>query len=250
MKAIVCRIKHLSIILHLSKHNKNMNLEKAKKFLELLSKRYKSHPWHGIPAGENAPEVINAFIEMDSTVTVKYEIDKASGYIMVDRPQKFSNHMPALYGFVPRTFCDKEVADFCMQKTGKTDVVGDGDPLDICVITERHIPQGDILIPCIPIGGFRMIDDGEADDKIIAVLKGDEVYGEWKDVNDVPARIIERMEHYFLSYKNIPGKSKAKVEITHTYGREEALEVIKRSMSDYKAIYGNVDEQLASLLSE
>ena len=227
-----------------------MNLEKAKKFLDLLSKRYKSHPWHGIPAGDNAPEVINAFIEMGPTDTVKYEIDKKSGFIMVDRPQKFSNNMPALYGFVPRTYCDDEVAEYCMSKSGKTDIKGDGDPLDICVITERHIPDNDILIPCIPIGGFRMIDDGEADDKIIAVLKGDEVYGQWTDVSEVPDRIIERMEHYFLSYKNIPDKSKAKVEITHTYGKAEALEVIKRSMNDYNRIYGNVDDQLAELLSE
>jgi inorganic pyrophosphatase len=227
-----------------------MNIEKAKKFVELLSKRFKSHPWHGISAGQKAPEQINAFIEMGPTHTVKYEVDKDSGYILVDRPAKFSNHMPALYGFVPRTYCDELVAEYCMQQTGKKDVKGDGDPLDICVITERFIEQADVLIPCIPIGGFRMIDDGEADDKIIAVLKGDEVYGEWKDVSDVPSRILERMEHYFLSYKNIPGKSKAKVEITHTYGRAEALEVIKRSMKDYDKVYGNVDDQIAALLAE
>jgi inorganic pyrophosphatase len=227
-----------------------MNTEKAKKLVELLGKKFKAHPWHGISAGDKTPELVNAFIEIDPTTTIKYEIDKKSGYIMVDRPQKFSNNMPCLYGFIPKTFCAEEIAEFCMQKTGKTDVVGDGDPLDICVITERHIPQGDILVPCIPIGGFRMIDDGEADDKIIAVLKGDEVYGDWDDVSKVPSRIIDRMEHYFLSYKNIPGKSKAKVEITHTYGREEALEVVRRSMNDYTKKYGDVDQQLADLLSE
>lgn len=227
-----------------------MKIEKAKKFLELLGKRFKAHPWHGIPVGENAPEVINGFVEMVPADTVKYEIDKDSGFIMVDRPQKFSNHMQALYGFVPRTYCDKEIAAFCQEKTGRKDIEGDQDPLDICIITERHIPTGDILVPAIPIGGFRMIDDGEADDKIIAVLKGDEVYGDWNDISEVPNRIVERLEHYFLSYKNIPGKTKAKVEITHTYGREEALEVIKRSMKDYDDNYGDIDEQIAEMLCD
>lgn len=225
-----------------------MNEEKLKELLGLLGKRYKSHPWHGIKAGENIPEEINAFIEMVPSDTVKYEIDKESGYIMVDRPQKFSNIIPALYGFVPRTYCDALVAEFCNEKTGRTGIQGDGDPLDICVITERHIAQGDILVPAIPIGGFRMIDDGEADDKIIAVLKGDEVYQAWEDITDVPQRIIDRLEHYFLSYKNIPGKSKAKVEITHTYGKAEALEVINRSVKDYANIYGDVESKIMDIV--
>ena len=182
--------------------------------------------------------------------TVKYEIDKESGYICVDRPQKFSNIIPALYGFVPRTYCDQKVAEYCNQQTGRTGIEGDQDPLDICILTERHISHGDLLIPAIPIGGFRMIDDGEADDKIIAVLKGDEVYQEWKDVKDVPARILDRLEHYFLTYKNIPGKTKAKVEITHTYGREEAMEVIKRSVEDYNNIYGDIDEKILNIVTE
>ena len=95
---------------------------------------YKSHPWHGISAGENFPDVLTAFIEIVPADTVKYEIDKASGWLKVDRPQLFSNVVPALYGFIPQTLCGSEVGAFCMLKTGMTDIKGDGDPIDICDI--------------------------------------------------------------------------------------------------------------------
>ena len=198
--------------------------------------KYQAHPWHGVSIGDNAPEVVTAFIEIVPTDTVKYEVDKESGFLIVDRPQKFSNIIPAPYGFVPQTYCGKEVADYCMEKTGKTDIYGDGDPLDICVLTERSIDYGNILMPAVPIGGFRMIDGGEADDKIIAVLKGDEFYQTWKDIKDCPDSILLRLEHYFLTYKDMPGFVNSKVEITHTYGKEEALEVIRRSQKDYKTL--------------
>lgn len=210
-----------------------------------LGRRYQSHPWHGISIGESSPESVMSFIEMTPHDSVKYEIDKESGFIKVDRPQKFSNIVPALYGFVPQTYCAEEVATYCMEQSGKSDIIGDGDPLDICVLTERNITHGNIIVPAIPIGGFRMIDDGEADDKIIAVLKGDEVYEAWKDVSDCPQSIIDRIRHYFLTYKNIPGESRAKVEITSTYGREEALEVIRRSQQDYNKHFGVIDEELS-----
>ena len=126
---------------------------------------------------------------------------------------------------------------FVMKRCGKPVEKGDGDPLDICVLTERHITSGDIILEAIPIGGFRMIDKGEADDKIIAVLKQDEVYGNLKDVSDCPETLINRLKHYFLTYKNMPGQELKTVEITHTYGREEAQEVIRRSMRDYDRQY-------------
>ena len=194
---------------------------------------HKAHPWHGISIGENCPEIITSFIEMVPADLVKYEIDKASGYRKVDRPQKFSNIIPALYGFVPQTYCGELVAARANERTGRTSIVGDGDPLDICVLTERNITSGDIIVEAIPIGGFRMIDKNEADDKIIAVMAKDEIYSQWKDILDCPEPLINRLRHYFLTYKNIPGESKAIVEITETYGREEAHEVIKRSMKDY-----------------
>jgi inorganic pyrophosphatase len=196
---------------------------------------YKLHPWHGIPVGKDCPTIITAYIEMVPADTVKYEIDKLTGYRKVDRPQKFSNIVPALYGFIPQTYCDENVRAYSELKSGKQVTKGDGDPLDICVLTERNISSGDIILEAIPIGGFRMIDKGEADDKIIAVLKQDEIYGGFKDVSDCPPSLINRLKHYFLTYKNIPGSEKSVVEITHTYGVLEAQEVIRRSMLDYDA---------------
>jgi inorganic pyrophosphatase len=197
---------------------------------------HKPHPWHGIPIGASAPEIITAYIEMVPNDTVKYEIDKNTGFRKVDRPQKFSNIVPALYGFIPQTFCDEAVRSYAEEMSGRKVLKGDGDPLDICVLTERNITSGDIILEAIPVGGFRMIDKGEADDKIIAVLKQDEIYGGFRDVRECPPSLVNRLKHYFLTYKNIPGE-KAAVEITHVYGREEALEVIRRSVADYDRVY-------------
>ncbi|MDF2449554.1 MAG: Inorganic diphosphatase [Bacteroidota bacterium] len=194
----------------------------------------KAHPWHGISIGDKCPDIITSFIEMVPADHVKYEIDKASGYRKVDRPQKFSNIIPALYGFVPQTYCGNLVAERANKRTGRTDIIGDCDPLDICVLTERNITSGDIIVEAIPIGGFRMIDKNEADDKIIAVMAKDEIYSQWRDILDCPEPLINRLKHYFLTYKNIPGESSAIVEITETYGRDEAHEVIRRSIKDYE----------------
>jgi len=201
--------------------------------------RYKSHPWHGVFIGKDAPEVVTSFIEVVSTDTVKYEIDKESGYLRLDRPQKYSNVVPALYGFLPQTYCGDQVGKYCMLKSGKKNIHGDGDPLDICVLTEKTIAHGDILVNARPIGGFRMIDGNEADDKIIAVLCNDIVYGQMKDVSECPDIVIKRLEHYFLTYKDMPGVD-FNSEITHTYGVEEAYEVIRRSMQDYQKKFENL----------
>jgi inorganic pyrophosphatase len=199
-----------------------------------MTNSFKAHPWHGIFIGENAPRVLTTFIEIVPSDTVKYEIDKDSGYLKVDRPQKFSNTVPALYGFVPQTYCGDLCAEFANEKTQRTGIVGDGDPLDVLVLTERNIAHGNILVKAKPIGGFRMIDKGEADDKIIAVMEQDEIYQNYNDISEMPEAIVQRLKHYFLTYKNIPGESVAICEITHTYGKEEAYEVIKRSQIDYQ----------------
>jgi inorganic pyrophosphatase len=199
-----------------------------------MKQLHKSHPWHGISEGEHAPAIVTAFIEIVPTDTVKYEIDKESGYLKVDRPQKYSNITPSLYGFIPRTYCAEEVAAYAAERSGKKVEKGDGDPLDICVLTEHAITHGDVIIPAIPIGGFRMIDKGEADDKIIAVMKGDQVYEGWDDISKCPKAIINRLKHYFLTYKNIPGEESRVVEIASIYGREEAQEVIRRALQDYQ----------------
>ena len=202
---------------------------------------YKAHPWHGISAGKKAPDIVTAFIEIVPADTVKYEIDKETGYLKVDRPQKFSNAIPTLYGFIPQTYCGESVAEFSRDKSGGVEVnKGDEDPLDICVLSERSVSHGNIILPAIPVGGFRMIDHGEADDKIIAVMKGDEFYMQWTDVIDCPTSYINRLKHYFLTYKNLPGEIHS-CKITHVYGRHEAHEVIRRSMKDYE-IYVNQQE--------
>lgn len=196
--------------------------------------KFKLHPWHGITAGNEAPAVVTAFIEIVPSDTVKYEVDKESGYLKLDRPQKFSNVVPCLYGFIPQTYCDVQVAEYASAKSGRKVTGGDGDPLDICVLTEHTVTHGDIMLQATPIGGLRMIDKGEADDKIIAVMRSDEIYNVWKDIGDVPEAMINRLRHYFLTYKNIPGAETPACEITNVYGREEACEVIRRSREDYK----------------
>ena len=212
----------------------------------LMGLRYKSHPWHGVEIGKDAPNVVTCFIEMVPTDTVKYEVDKNSGYLRIDRPQKYSNIVPALYGFIPQTYSGQRVADLSIQKTDNPKIKGDGDPIDICILTEKEITHGDILVEARPIGGFRMIDGSEADDKIIAVLHNDAVYGGYKDVKDCPPAVINRLKHYFLTYKDLPGNPRD-CEITHTYGIKEAHDVIKRSVEDYKSRFDSLENALSSV---
>jgi inorganic pyrophosphatase len=200
---------------------------------------FKAHPWHGIQIGAQMPELVTAFIEIVPTDTVKYEIDKETGYLKIDRPQKFSNIVPALYGFLPQTYCADGIAELARKYSGKDIAHGDGDPLDILVLSERAITHGDILCQAIPIGGIRMIDKGEADDKIIAVLKDDPIYGKWRDISDAPKDIVQRLRHYFWTYKMLPGETTTHaVDIDDVYGREIAHEVIRQSREDYRKNFG------------
>jgi inorganic pyrophosphatase len=202
-----------------------------------LTHTFKAHPWHGLSPGKDSPEWVNAFIEIVPTDSVKYELDKESGVLKIDRPQRYSSMCPTLYGFVPQTFCGDSVGERCAMRHGLTNIKGDGDPLDICVLTEKSIPHGDFLLRAKPIGGLRMIDADEADDKIIAVLEGDLAYGDWTDVAHVPRGVIDRLQHYFLSYKQLPSAPNRKVRIAETYDRAEAHEVIRRSVADYRKSY-------------
>ena len=222
-----------------------MENEAFEKLWRAIRLQYKSHPWHGLSMGKDCPEIITAFIEITPSDTIKYEIDKESGYLKIDRPQKFSNIVPALYGFIPQTYCDEKVAAYSAEKMERNNIKGDGDPLDICILSERNITQGNIIVQARPIGGFRLIDKGEADDKIIAVLKEDEVYADWKDISDLPESLKNRLLHYFLTYKKKPFASEAenKIEIKDIYGREEAYEVINRSREDYKDHFGSSMEE-------
>lgn len=192
----------------------------------------KAHPWHGIPMGDSVPTELTVFIEIVPRDTVKYEVDKETGYLKIDRPQQYSNVVPANYGFVPQTYCDERVANLARTKSGREIQCGDGDPLDILILSEHHIPRGDIILKAKPIGGFCLIDSGEADDKIIATLKGDKVYEQYQEISELPKGILERFEHYFLTYKQLPDEA-SKCEIAYSYGREESYEVIKAAIADY-----------------
>jgi inorganic pyrophosphatase len=209
---------------------------------------FKAHPWHGVAIGDESPQVLTAYIEIVPSDTVKYELDKATGLLKVDRPQKFSNVCPSHYGLVPRTFCGERVAERLSRRTGRDGIVGDGDPLDICVLAEKVIPHGDILLQAIPIGGLSMIDDDKADDKIIAVMQGDAAFGHWKDIGDCPPELIARLHHYFLTYKSAAGARQGKCEITHVYDREEAHKEIKSSHQDYMARFADIEGLLTAAL--
>jgi inorganic pyrophosphatase len=201
---------------------------------KLLGLRHKSHPWHGIEIGVDAPAELTCFIEMVPTDTVKYEIDKHTGYLTIDRPQKFSSILPALYGFIPQTYCGKRVGKRSADALNNHDIVGDGDPLDVCVLTEKDVAHGDVLARAIPIGGFRMVDGNQADDKIIAVLKDDAMYSHYTDIFELPSTVVNRLKHYFLTYKEMPGAVEKTCDISHIYSREEAHELISLAMDDYR----------------
>src|SRR5262245_52089956 len=201
--------------------------------------RWRPHPWHGLDAGDDAPKIVNAYIEITPFDTIKYEIDKATGYLRVDRPQTGSAQPPTLYGFVPRTYCGKRVAALSAPGVVKAD----GDPIDVCVISERAITRSEIVLRARVVGGIQMIDDDEADDKIVAVLESDLFWGPVQDINGLPQALLDRLTHYFATYKLLPGKH-SKVRIERTYQREHAQAVVLASMEDYKEAYGETPPTL------
>ena len=195
----------------------------------------KAHPWHGVAIGDGAREELTVFVEIVPRDTVKYEVDKETGYLKIDRPQQYSNVVPANYGFIPQTYCSERIAGLARAKTDIEIRDGDGDPLDILVLSEHHIPRGDIILKARPIGGFCLVDDNEADDKIIAVLKGDKVFEQYREISELPKGILERFEHYFLTYKSLPDAPNV-CEIAYSYGREDSYEVIRNAIVDYSIL--------------
>ena len=189
--------------------------------------QFRPHPWHGLASGPEPPELLHAFIEITPFDLVKYEVDKQSGYLRIDRPQRSSSQPPALYGFVPRTLCGDRT-----QRLSPQSARGDGDPLDICVLSERPITRGEIIVRARVVGGLQMVDAREADDKLIAVLDRDYVWGDARDVADLPEVLVERLQHYFLTYKLVP-KQRATAKIARIYGRRHALRVVEAAIADY-----------------
>lgn len=176
---------------------------------------------------------MQVYIEITPFSSVKYEICKTTGYLRVDRPQRSSAQPPALYGFMPRTYCGTRVG-MLSPKAKK----GDGDPLDACVISERPINRGDVLLNTRVIGGLQCIDGDEADDKIIAVLESDNMYGDIRKLEDLPPILVERLRHYFSTYKMEPGGTSA-MSVEKAYGPDEAAEVVRASLADYNEMFGN-----------
>ncbi len=195
--------------------------------------RWRPHPWHGLSVGPEPPGLVSAYIEITPFSLIKYEIDKVSGYLRIDRPQRTSSIPPTVYGFIPRTYCGLRVGRL---SPGADD--GDGDPMDICVFSERQIDRAEILLDAQVIGGFQMIDGGKADDKIIAVLDNDGLWGGIRDVNDMPHTLIERLEHYFLTYKLSPD-AENRVHINRLYGPQHAQRVVQAAIEDYQETFGN-----------
>ena len=192
---------------------------------------WRPHPWHGIEVGPNPPRIVNAFIEICPSDLVKYEIDKETGYLRVERPQRTSSAPPTLYGFIPRTYSGDRVRALMPGSTS-----GDGDPLDICVVSERPIKRAEVLLKADVIGGIPMLDNGEADDKIVAVFSKDAFWSTLKDISELPSALIERLQHYFMTYKLDPTKP-SNVSVGEAYGREHAEKVITAAMEDYKEMY-------------
>lgn len=171
-----------------------------------------SNPWHDVSFGEKAPKVINGIIEIPKGNRAKYELDKESGMLKLDRVLFSSVYYPANYGFIPRTYCD------------------DNDPLDILILS-----QIDIVPMCIVsakvIGVMRMIDGGEADDKIIAVAEGDTSVNHINDISELPEHFISELKSFFEDYKKLENKQ---VIVEQFQNREIAEQILKKAIDDYK----------------
>jgi inorganic pyrophosphatase len=196
---------------------------------------YRPHPWHGLSAGPDAPRVVSAYIEMTPIDRVKYEIDKETGLLVVDRPKVSSSQLPSPYGFIPRTLCGDRVAELTPGATS-----GDNDALDICVLSEQEIARSEVLLTAHVVGGFRILDNGLADDKIVAVLTGDLAMGDASDISDVPGEMVDQLWHYFSTYKEVP-EQPARLEMQTTLGREDACRVVQSAMEDYADRFGEDD---------
>ena len=195
--------------------------------------KWRPHPWHGLEVGPDPPAVVHAFIEITPYDTIKYEVDKVSGYLMIDRPQLTSS-LPAFnYGFIPRTYCWTRVAGLSGMASE-----GDCDPLDVCVISERPINRAEIILPARVVGVIKTIDQGSVDDKIVAVLEHDAYWGDVEDVSELPGAMIDRLRHYLLSYKNMPAQP-PQVSLEGVGGAESARAVIAAAMEDYNQEFLN-----------
>ncbi|MBQ8001536.1 MAG: inorganic diphosphatase [Ruminococcus sp.] len=175
-----------------------------------------SNIWHDIAAKRIKPEDFVCVIEISKGSKTKYELDKETGCIMLDRILYTSTQYPANYGFIPKTYGEDE------------------DPLDVLLLCSEPLAPL-TLVRAYPIGVITMIDNDRCDDKIIAIPFGDPSYNQYKDITDLPVHIFEEMKHFFKVYKNLENKNTAVNEVS---GREKALEIIRKARADYKEIFG------------
>jgi inorganic pyrophosphatase len=176
---------------------------------------YVLHPWHGAHYGDNAPEIVNALIEIPQGSRAKYEIDKTTGLLKLDRVVYSSFHYPVNYGFIPQTLGE------------------DHDPLDILVICSESI-QPLCLVEATVIGNMQMIDNGEKDDKIIAVATKDPTVNHFTNVNELPKHFIAVLKNYFENYKVLENKV---VEIDEFVDKYTAYDIIKKDIESYAKKY-------------
>ena len=171
--------------------------------------------WHDISYGKNAPDVINVIIEIPSGSKDKYELDKETGLIMLDRVLEVSMNYPGNYGFVPQTLCE------------------DNDPLDVILLTHSPLHPG-VLVKARPVGMLYMIDGGKSDEKILAVPANDPRFNEIKDLKQVPKAFLDEIHHFFDRYKDL---RKGKVEIGNWANARSAKKAIKASIKLYNKNY-------------
>lgn len=172
----------------------------------------KNNPWHAVNVGENSPNFVNGIIEIPKNTRAKYEIDKDSGLLLLDRVLYSSMYYPANYGFIPQTYCD------------------DNDPLDIIVLSQITVVPL-CIVSAKPIGVMRMKDGGELDDKIIAVAENDMSVNHINDISELPKHFFKELRNFFEDYKKLEHKT---VEVTDFQDAEMAKKIILKSMDDYK----------------
>lgn len=170
------------------------------------------HPWHDVEIGQNSPDLVNGIIEIPKNTRAKYELDKESGMLMMDRVLYSSINYPANYGFIPKTYCD------------------DDDPLDILVISQIEIVPMCIVSARV-IGVMRMLDGGEKDDKIIAVAEHDMSVNHTNDISELPDHHLKELRSFFEDYKKLENKT---VIVEDFLGREQALDIVRQSIVDYQ----------------
>jgi inorganic pyrophosphatase len=179
-----------------------------------ISQMRLNHPWHDISPGDESPKIVNAIIEIPRDSQQKYELDKETGILKLDRFLYSAVYYPGDYGFIPQTLWE------------------DGDPMDIIILTNRPVYPL-TLVRARVIGVIRMIDDKELDDKIIGVYDSDPRYSEYNSLKDVPKHVIAELKHFFETYKELQSQ-REKVIVPEILDREKAWEDIEISKEKYK----------------